>query len=95
MDQVCQALCEKFDGKFRHTVGPRDHIHPAILDVIDWAVGDDPVWANNPSLSSYRSRKKAESDRIKKRLLRTEKDQLKSYLKSMSNRARRAKYAST
>ena len=95
MDKICQSLCEKFGGKIVHEVGPKDYIHPAILDVVDWSVGDDPVWANNPSLSSYRARKKAEAERAKKRLLRTEKDQLKSYLKSMSNRARRAKYAST
>lgn len=94
MDQVCQALCEKFGGKIVYEVGPKDYIHPAILDSVDHAVGDDPAWANNPSLSSYRARKKARANQAKKRLLRTEKDELKSYLKSMSNRARRAKYAS-
>jgi hypothetical protein len=39
MDDLCQWLVEKFDGKVVHNIGPDDYIHPSILDRIDhiWA----------------------------------------------------------
>ena len=95
MDSICQEICEKFGGKVKHTVGPKEYIHPAIMDVVDWAVGDDPLWKSNPYLAAYRAKKEAVAEKDRKRLLMTKKDKLQFYLKAMSNRARRAKYAST
>jgi hypothetical protein len=93
MSPVCQELIDKFGGKVVHEVGPQDYIHPAIIDVVDWAVGDDPLWKNNPHLASYRARKKAKEETDRNLLLRTEKDTLQSYLKRLKHRARRASYA--
>ena len=44
MDKHCQWLVEKFNGKVVHNLGPQDYVHPSILDVVDFMVGDDPVW---------------------------------------------------
>ena len=44
MDDLCQWLVEKYDGKVVHNIGPKDYIHPAILDVVDYMVENDPVW---------------------------------------------------
>ena len=44
MDEMCQWLVEKYDGKVVHNCGPDDYIHPAILDVVDYMVENDPVW---------------------------------------------------
>ena len=93
--ELIEKLIEKFGGKIVHEVGPKDYIHPAIVDVVDWAVGDDPLWKNNPHLASYRARKKAREEKDKNKLLRTESDTLQSYLKRLKHRARRASYAST
>ena len=93
MDDLCQWLVEKYDGKVVHNIGPKDYIHPAILDVVDSMVGDDPAWDNNPSLSSYRHRRAAAR---KNKPLRTADDKLQSYLKQLEASAkRRRKYAST
>ena len=93
MDEMCQWLVEKYDGKVVHNCGPDDYIHPAILDVVDHMVGDDPRWANNASLSNYRQRK---SQALKNKPLRTADDKLQSYLKQLEMAAmRRRKYAST
>ena len=78
-----------------YDVGPDDYIHPAIMDVVDHMVGDDPAWERNPHLTSYRARMKAKAKQDKNKLLRTEKDTLQSYCKRMTDRARRAKYASS
>ena len=92
MDKTCQELIDKFNGKVVHTVGPTDYIHPAILDVIDHMVGDDPQWTNNPSLSSYRHRR---ATARKNKPLRTQDDKLQSYLKQLEKTAKRSrKYAS-
>ncbi len=93
MDKHCQELIDKCDGKVVHSVGPDDYIHPAILDVVDHMVGDDPRWTNNPSLSSYRHRK---ATARKNKPLRTQDDKLQSYLKQLEKSAKqRRKYAST
>jgi hypothetical protein len=95
MDSTCQALIDKFGGKVVYDVGPDDYIHPAIMEVIDHMVGNDPQWARNPHLASYRARKLAREEQDKNKLLRTEKDSLQSYCKRVTNLARRTKYASS
>ena len=44
MDEMCQWLVEKFDGKVVHNCGPDDYIHPSILDVVDHMVEGDLAW---------------------------------------------------
>jgi len=44
MDDLCQWLVEKFDGKVVHNCGPDDYMHTNILDVVDYTVEDDHVW---------------------------------------------------
>ena len=51
MDEMCQWLVERFDGKVVHNCGPDDYIHPSILDVVDHMVGDDPVWVMMNSIN--------------------------------------------
>ena len=51
MDEMCQWLVERFDGKVVHNCGPDDYIHPAILDVVDHMVGDDPKWVMMNSIN--------------------------------------------
>lgn len=95
MDKLCQIICDKFNGKVVHEVGPRDRIHPSIIDLVDHMVGDDVAWKHHPQLKQYRQAKQINAQKNKKSILMTDKDKLQSYLKSMKNRARRAKYAST
>ena len=44
MDEMCQWLVEKYDGKVVHNCGPDDYIHPSILDVVDHMVEGDLAW---------------------------------------------------
>jgi hypothetical protein len=92
---LSQIICEAFDGKVVHKVGPRDRIHPSIIDLVDHMVGDDVAWKHNPQLKQWRQAKEINAQKNKKSILMTKEGKLQSYLKSMKNRARRARYAST
>tara|TARA_R100001463_G_scaffold116680_1_gene172032 strand:+ start:306 stop:590 length:285 start_codon:yes stop_codon:yes gene_type:complete len=92
---MSQIICDKFNGKVVHEVGPKDRIHPSIIDIVDYMAGDDLAWKHHPQLKQWRQAKQINAQKNKKSILMADKDRLQSYLKSMKNRARRAKYAST
>ena len=95
MEPLRQIICSTFSGKVVHEVSPSDRIHPSIIDIVDYMVGDDVAWKHHPQLKQWRQAKEINAQKNKKSILMADKDKLQSYLKSMKNRARRAKYAST